>query len=113
MIINKIGDDNAHLEGVEFNIYNHDDELVFSGSTNSKGILEVNDLLLGSYYIVETKASFGYQILNDKIYFNIVEDNEVINVSITNERIRVKVPDTGMYLEEIILFIDKKRLKLA
>ena len=113
LIINKIGDDYAHLEGVEFNIYNHDDELVFSGATNSKGILEVNDLLLGSYYIVETKASFGYQILNDKIYFNIVEDDEVINVSITNERIRVKVPDTGMYLEEIILFIDKKRLKLA
>ena len=113
LLINKFGDDYKALEGTVFNVYNSDDELVFSGATNSKGMLEVNDLVLGSYYIVETKASSGYQILNDKIYFNILENEEVITINITNERISVKVPNTGMYLEEIILFIDKKRLKLA
>ena len=113
LIINKVGDNFIPLEGVLFNIYNENNELVYSGLTNESGLLEVNDLILGSYYIKEMKASSGYQILNDKIYFNILENEEVITINITNERISVKVPNTGMYLEEIILFIDKKRLKLA
>ena len=113
LIINKIEDDKLPLEGTGFNIFNEDGALVFSGLTNNLGVLEVLELPLGSYYIKESVASPGYQVLNDKIYFNILESSEVITVNITNKKISIKVPDTGMYLEEIILFIDKKRFKLA
>lgn len=113
LIINKIGDNNLPLEGTGFNIFNEDGALIFSGLTNNLGVLEVLELPLGSYYIKESVASPGYQVLNDKIYFNILESSEVITVNITNKKISIKVPDTGMYLEEIILFIDKKRFKLA
>ena len=113
LIINEIGDNNLPLEGTGFNIFNEDGALVFSGLTNNSGVLEVLELPLGSYYIKESVASPGYQVLNDKIYFNILESSEVITVNITNKKISIKVPDTGMYLEEIILFIDKKRFKLA
>ena len=101
------------MEGTGFNIFNEDGALVFSGLTNNLGVLEVLELPLGSYYIKESVASPGYQVLNDKIYFNILESSEVITVNITNKKISIKVPDTGMYLEEIILFVDKKRFKLS
>ena len=112
LIINKIGDDLLPLEGTEFSVYTLSGELYHSGITNSEGMIEIEDLPLGNYYLQETKASEGYQILKDKIYFNILEDKEEITIKVTNEKISIKIPDTGIYFEEIILFIRKKSLKL-
>ena len=112
LIIKKIGDNYLPLEDTEFSIYAIDGTKIGNYRTNNNGEIIVSDLPLGDYYLKETKASSGYQILNDKIYFKILEDEEVITINVTNEKIVVKVPNTGIEFEEIILFIRKKRFKL-
>ena len=112
LIIKKIGDNYLPLEDTEFSIYAIDGTKIGNYRTNNNGEIIVSDLPLGDYYLKETKASSGYQILNDKIYFKILEDEEVITINVTNEKIVVKVPNTGIEFEEIILFIRKKRFQL-
>lgn len=112
LIIKKIGDNYLPLEDTEFSIYAIDGTKIGNYRTDNNGEIIVSDLPLGDYYLKETKASSGYQILNDKIYFKILEDEEVITINVTNEKIVVKVPNTGIEFEEIILFIRKKRFQL-
>ncbi len=112
LIIKKIGDNYLPLEDTEFSIYAIDGTKIGNYRTDNNGEIIVSDLPLGDYYLKETKASPGYQILNDKIYFKILEDGEVITINVTNEKIVVKVPNTGIEFEEIILFIRKKRFQL-
>ena len=61
-------------------------------------------------YIIEKMPSTGYQITDEKIYFEITSDGEVIKAHMTNEKIKepkvetpkdtekqvVKVPNTGL-----------------
>lgn len=112
LIIKKIGDNYLPLEDTEFSIYAIDGTKIGNYRTDNNGEIIVSDIPLGDYYLKETKASSGYQILNDKIYFKILEDEEVITINVTNEKIVVKVPNTGIEFEEIILFIRKKRFQL-
>lgn len=112
LIIKKIGDDNLPLKDTEFTIYNIDGTEIYNSLTNNNGEIIVNNLPLGDYYIKETKASPGYQVLNDKIYFKISDNEEVITINVTNEKIIVKVPNTEVEIEEIILFMPKKRFNL-
>lgn len=112
LIIKKIGDNYLPLEDTEFSIYAIDGTKIGNYRTDNNGEIIVSDIPLGDYYLKETKASPGYQILNDKIYFKILEDGEVITINVTNEKIVVKVPNTGIEFEEIILFIRKKRFQL-
>ena len=112
LIIKKIGDNYLPLEDTEFSIYANNGTQIGNYRTDNNGEIIVSDLPLGDYYLKETKASSGYQILNDKIYFKILEDEEVITINVTNKKIVVKVPNTGIEFEEIILFIRKKRFKL-
>ena len=112
LIIKKIGDNYLPLEDTEFSIYAIDGTKIGNYRTDNNGEIIVSDIPLGDYYLKETKASSGYQILNDKIYFKILEDEEVITINVTNEKIVVKVPNTGIEFEETILFIRKKRFQL-
>lgn len=112
LIIKKISDNYLPLEDTEFSIYAIDGTKIGNYRTDNNGKIIVSDIPLGDYYLKETKASSGYQILNDKIYFKILEDEEVITINVTNEKIVVKVPNTGIEFEEIILFIRKKRFQL-
>ena len=112
LIIKKIGDNYLPLEDTEFSIYANNGTQIGNYRTDNNGEIIVSDLPLGDYYLKETKASSGYQILNDKIYFKILEDEEVITINVTNKKIVVKVPNTGIEFEEIILFIRKKRFQL-
>ena len=82
------------LQGAEFEIYNSIiDELVFSGKTNEEGIIEV-ELKYGKYYIKEKTAPENYIISEEKIEFEILEDDVVVQVKINNEKIIEEVPDT-------------------
>ena len=56
----------ASLIGAEYEIYNKDNELVTSFTTDKTLINSINNLYNDKYYIKQTKASPGYKI-NDKI----------------------------------------------
>ena len=85
---------NIPLEGAVINIYNENNELVYSGTTNQEGMLVVEGLPLGKYYYIESKAPIDYQTDNTKHYFELSKNNQIYNANLINER--TFVPSTNL-----------------
>ncbi len=100
--------DGTPIPNVSFDIYKVTDdkeELVFSGFTNEEGKIIVDSLRKGKYFIVENNPADGYILNEEKLYFEINYDGELVEASMTNEKIIIPVPDTGIndsYVVEII-----------
>ena len=75
-------------------IYNDDDELVFSGRTDENGKIIIEELEYGKYYILEKEAPEGYYLNEEKMYFEILEDGEIVKCTMTDEKVIVDVPNT-------------------
>ena len=76
-------------------VYTDKDELVFGGKTDDKGMLIIQGLKYGKYYILEKETASEDYILNtEKIHFEIKEDGEIVKAKMTNEKVIVEVPDT-------------------
>lgn len=84
------------LENVLIEIYNEKEEVVFSGTTNGNGRIVVENLPYGNYSIIEKKALDDYYPFKERLYFSIMKDKEIVQVSLENEKI-VKVPNTGKF----------------
>ena len=78
-------------------IYTEKDELIFSGRTDDKGKIVIEELRYGKYYIIEKEAPEGYILNEEKMYFEILEDGEIVKAEMENEKIIVKVPNTSKY----------------
>lgn len=75
-------------------VYNENDELVFSGRTNEEGKILIENLKYGKYYFIEKEAPEGYQINNEKMWFEILEDGKIVKSELSDEKIIVEVPNT-------------------
>ena len=74
-------------------IYTENDELVFSGRTDNEGKIVIERLLQGKYYILEKEAPEGYEINEERIYFEIKENGEIVK-SIMKDKQIIEVPNT-------------------
>ena len=106
--VNKVA--STPLEGVIFSIYNLNDELINEVKTDSNGIVEI-PLWYGSYYLLEKETLDGYVLDNEKYYFDITNDLEVIEIVLTNEKI--EVPNTLLNKDEVILTLSIILLSLS
>ena len=68
-------------------LYNKDNELLITKETNDKGIMIINDLPYGDYYLKEKKANDNYYLSDEIIPFIIRNNQEVIEKEMENERI--------------------------
>ena len=75
-------------------IYNEKDELIFSGRTDENGQVIIEELEYGKYYILEKEAPTGYTLNEEKMYFEVKEDGEIIKCTMTDDKI-VEVPNTN------------------
>lgn len=71
------------IEGVEFTVSHMNGKLVGTYRTNSKGIINLNDLTPGWYTVVETKAAKGYA-LDAEPHDIQVKKGETATLEITN-----------------------------
>ena len=88
------------MPNVEFEIYNENDELIYHGKTNSDGLLVIDSMPRGKYYILEIETTEGYILNSDKVYFEITDNNEIVEVKMENNKISgtvklLKIDDEG------------------
>ena len=90
------------LQGAIFDLYNDKNELIKENlTTDEDGKISVEELALGKYYFVETKAPDKY-ILEDKKYeFEIKEDKEIIKIQVTNKKEKPPIPPVTPQEEEL------------
>lgn len=79
------------LSDVKFEIYDAEDNLVDTITTDKNGKAITKELLKGCYKIKEV-SSAKYYLLNTKIYnAEIVKNQEIVNVDITNDNVEIDV----------------------
>jgi len=87
------------LNGLNLYSYCNNNPVNFTDE-NGKILLE---LKYGKYYVVERKpASEDYILNTEKIYFEICKENETVPVTMTNEKVKIDVPQTGAYDNHIV-----------
>ena len=94
-------DPNTSLEGVEFKLLNSKGNVVKRGKTDKFGKLQFENLDLGKYKLVETKAKQGYIIPDDLkkgIEVEVTENNNVVKYptnstsgTVSNEQIMGRI----------------------
>ena len=95
--------DSKPIPGVEIKIFTEEDEEIFTGITDENGKVVIKDLPVGKrMYIIETKPAENYQITEEKVYFQILENGEVVKATMTNEKVIFDVPDTDVTDNHII-----------
>lgn len=85
-------------------IYTENDELLFSKRTDENGKVIIEELPIGKYYILEKETATPDYILNtEKMYFEILENGDIVKCNMVNELI-VEVPNTNQmsYAQPII-----------
>lgn len=85
-------------------IYTIDDELIFTGTTKNDGNLNIENLKVGKYYAKEIKAKEGYILNEEKVYFEIKDNTELIELKIKN------MPITGKLIFKKVDIITKQPL---
>ncbi|MBC1921513.1 SpaA isopeptide-forming pilin-related protein [Listeria grayi] len=79
------------LQGAEFKLVDNDGKTLRENlTTNADGILKINDLALGSYSLVETKAPTGYILDDSPVKFTITADNYDTTIDLNKENTEMK-----------------------
>ena len=87
--------DDTPLPNTLIEIYNAiTNEIVFSGRTNEEGNIVITDLVYGRYYILEKEAPEGYELNDEKMYFEIKENGEIVKATMKDKKMIIDVPIT-------------------
>lgn len=79
-------------------IYSLEDEKnpIFSGRTDENGMIIIDELRYGKYFIIEKETATPDYILNpERMYFEILEDGKVVKCTMVNELAPIEVPKTS------------------
>lgn len=75
------------IPNVKVEVYTENDELIFSGITDENGKIIIENLFVGKFYIIETEPATGYRLSDEKVYFEILENGQIVKAEMTNEKI--------------------------
>lgn len=98
LIIKKQDEKGNILPQVKFNVLDSNKEIVYENlETNEQGIIEIENIIPGQYYLQEVETIEGYEFSNELIEFNIDLDEEkeivVENKEIPEEPEKPKEPE--------------------
>ena len=80
------------LKNALFGIYDMNDNLLYEDVTNEEGIIKINNIKVGVYYLKELKAPYGYIKNDEKIEFEIL-NSEILSIEVVNNKI--EMPNTN------------------
>ena len=92
------------LPDTKIEIFTEDGVKVFEGRTDENGKIIITDLPVGKYFILESDAPDGYILNEEKLWFSITENGEIVKADMTNEKI-VEVPNTSQEKDILIEII--------
>ena len=76
------------IANTKIEIYTDKDELIYSGTTDSNGKVVIKNLPVNQkFYIIEIEPSTGYVMTEEKVYFEIKDNGEIIKAEMTNKPI--------------------------
>ena len=76
------------IADTKIEIYTDKDELIYSGITDSNGKVVIKNLPVNQkFYIIEIEPSTGYVITEEKVYFEVKDNEEIIKAEMTNKPI--------------------------
>ncbi|WP_297517867.1 SpaA isopeptide-forming pilin-related protein, partial [uncultured Clostridium sp.] len=79
------------LSGATFNLFNSNDKLIGSYTTQANGVILVDKkLAYGEYYLQEVKAPIGYELNTQKIKVSI-NSEKIQNITVTDKKKDVEV----------------------
>jgi len=87
-------------------------EKVFEGVTDENGMIIIDELTYGKYYILETNAPEGYILNEEKMFFEILHDGEIVKTTMVNEKVVIEVPNT-LLNDSLIIEIVSATLLIA
>ena len=76
-------------------LYDINDNLLLERKTDELGKIIISSLPVGKYYLQEKEANEFYQITNEKVYFEILNNGDIVKANMTNEKKIIEVPKTG------------------
>ena len=90
----------SNEENIEFNIYDKDGNIVYTGKTNSEGIIET-ELPYGTYMVEQINTTDGYEKI-DKFELVVNEENSISYDLVLND-FKIEIPNA--YIDHIKSFI--------
>lgn len=99
------------LSDAIFELYTIDGKLISTFKTKD-GVISLDNLAFGKYYLVEVKAPDGYKLDSEKHYFEVSSESELLEINLINDLI-IDVPMTGkndyllMFLGMLFAFIKR------
>ncbi len=86
IVIKKDQEDGKNLEGTEFELLDENKNIIYTElKTNEEGKLIIENILPGTYYLKERKATNGYELYKELIEVEVKLDEEV-TVTVNNKK---------------------------
>lgn len=79
------------LEGTKFKLMNSNKENMKTLTINKDGLVELENLDFGKYYLQEIESGTGYKLSNKTFEFTISENNSKVELEIENEIIKKEI----------------------
>lgn len=76
------------IPNTKIEIYTDKDELIYSGVTDEKGMIVIEELPVNQkFYILEIEPATGFVITEEKVFFEIKDNGEIVKATMTNKPI--------------------------